>query len=63
MARQDDHDRNSQREDLPGPAEDPDTSLIGSTDKRSSENRRKGLQREEENAREGEGSLEDDEGR
>lgn len=32
------------REDLPGPAEDPDMGTIGSTDKRSSENRREGLE-------------------
>lgn len=34
------------REDIPQPAEDPDTGSTGSTDKRSSENRREGLEKE-----------------
>ncbi len=34
------------REDIPQPAEDPDTDSTGSTDDRSSENRRKGLDKE-----------------
>lgn len=55
MAKTDDERRREeQRDDLPSPAEDPDTSLIGSTDDRSSENRRKGLQKDEENTSNGE---------
>ena len=38
--------RSDDREDLPQPSEDPDTGSTGSTDKRSSENRRKGLEKE-----------------
>lgn len=55
MAKTDDERRREeQRDDLPSPAEDPDTSLIGSTDDRSAENRRKGLQKDEENTSNGE---------
>lgn len=39
-------DQSDDREDLPQPAEDPDTGSTGSTDSRSSENRRKGLEKE-----------------
>lgn len=34
------------RDDIPQPAEDPETGSTGTTDERSSENRRKGLERE-----------------
>ena len=34
------------RQDIPQPSEDPDTGSGGSTDPRSSENRREGLKRE-----------------
>lgn len=39
-------DRLSDREDIPQPAEDPDTGSTGSTDERSTENRRKGLEKD-----------------
>lgn len=39
-------DQPDKRDDLPQPAEDPDTGSTGSTDERSSENRRKGLEKE-----------------
>ncbi len=44
-----DDQRDRQREDLPGPSEDRDTSMTGTTDDRSSENRQKGLQKDQEN--------------
>lgn len=44
MAHANDKQTGKEREDLPGPAEDPDTGMIGSTDKRSSENRHEGLE-------------------
>lgn len=40
-----DHDKENRRE-RPDPHEDPETSIIGSTDERSSENRRDGLRKD-----------------
>jgi hypothetical protein len=44
----DQHDRNNTDEhrERPDPQEDPETSTIGSTDERSSENRREGLRKD-----------------
>ena len=42
-----DGNANDEREDLPGPTEDRDTGASGSTDTRSSENRREGLEKDE----------------
>ena len=39
-------ERGEERADIPQPAEDPDTGASGSTDERSSENRREGLEKE-----------------
>lgn len=39
---------NDERENLPGPSEDGDTGASGSTDERSSENRREGLEKDQE---------------
>ena len=44
--------RDNEREDLPGPSEDADTGASGSTDERSSENRREGLEKDQERGRE-----------
>ncbi len=43
----DENTRDNEREDLPGPTEDRDTGASGSTDTRSSENRREGLEKDE----------------
>jgi hypothetical protein len=42
----DERTRDRQRDDLPGPAEDRDTGTTGTADERSSENRRKGLEKD-----------------
>jgi len=55
-----DRDHENTREDLPGPQEDRDTGTTGSTDERSSENRRKGLQKDRENMQGGEGTSGDE---
>ena len=36
----------NERDDIPQPAEDPDTGATGSTDDQSAENRREGLKKE-----------------
>jgi hypothetical protein len=43
-----DHEKDRRDEDLPGPADDPEGSEIGSTDERSSANRREGLRKDRE---------------
>jgi hypothetical protein len=40
------YDGDDREDNIPQPAEDPDTGSTGSTDERSSENRRKGLEKE-----------------
>lgn len=42
------HDKDRRDEELPGPADDPEGSEIGSTDERSSANRREGLRKDRE---------------
>ena len=42
----DNGDRSDDRSDIPQPSKDPATGATGSTDERSSENRREGLERE-----------------
>lgn len=40
------YEGDDREDDIPQPAEDPDTGSTSSTDERSSENRRKGLEKE-----------------
>ena len=44
-------DQLSDHEDIPQPADDPDTGSTGSTDERSSENRREGLRKDSDDER------------
>jgi hypothetical protein len=48
---QDDRRREREQEDLPGPAEETEGGTSGNTEERSSENRRRGLEKDRERAR------------